>query len=317
MVRIGLVNNLRAGRNRRRVAKIRALLARYPEVRHVETERSRSSPGALAELTSSPIDLLILNGGDGTLQHALTELLSNAADIPWIAPLRGGSTNMAARDLGAHRDPVVGLERVLRAASDGHLDDLRVDRPVLRVASSVDTTAQYGMFFGAGMVRRAIELTHRFFPRGRGNGLFGARLVTSALIAKALTHPTRGILTPDKAEILIDGSPVSGGEFYLVVACSVQRLFMGMNPFWGDGSGDVRFTSLASRVQGLGTALPGILRGRPSRRVRMDDGYTSANAERVELRLDCGYTVDGEIFAPRCDERITITADRRVQFIRA
>ncbi|HEY5656636.1 MAG TPA: kinase, partial [Myxococcota bacterium] len=90
-----------------------------------------------------------------------------------------------------------------------------------------------------------------------------------------------------------------------------------INPFWGRGPGGVRFTAVASRVQRLGAAAPGILRGRPRAHVTAENGFTSANAERVELRLDSGFTVDGEIFPGQADERVTITADRRVTFVRA
>jgi diacylglycerol kinase family enzyme len=313
------VNNLRAGLSRRGVSKLLELLRRHPEVLHIETESSRALPEALGELARAQIDLLVLYGGDGTLQHALTEILSNGESdvIPWIAPLRGGRTNMTALDLGVRRDPIAALEHLLRAAADGSLHALCTERAVLRCSSSRGNPVQYGMFFGAGIIPRAIELTHRIFPTGRSQGVFGASLVTAALIAKTLTRPTQGILTPDKIQILIDGRPVPEGEFYLTIASSLRRLFMGINPFWGREPGDVRFTALASRVRRLSRAAPGILRGRPGAHVKAENGYTSANAERVELRLDCGFTVDGEIFPCQTDERVTITADRRVTFVRA
>jgi hypothetical protein len=318
-VRIGVVNNLRAGLSRRGVSRLLELLRGHPEVLHIETESSHALPEALGELARAEIDLLVLYGGDGTLQHALTEILSNGESdkIPWVAPLRGGRTNMTALDLGVRRDPIAALEHLLRAAADGSLHERRVERAVLRLSSSRGGPARYGMFFGAGMIRRAIELTHRLFPTGRSQGVFGASIVTAALIAKTLTRPTQGILTPDKIQILIDGRPVPEGEFYLTIASSLKRLFLGINPFWGRESGDVRFTALASRARRLGRAAPGILRGRPGARVTAENGYTSANAGRVELRLDCGFTVDGEIFPCQADERVTITADRRVTFVRA
>jgi diacylglycerol kinase (ATP) len=224
---------------------------------------------------------------------------------------------MTALDLGVRRDPVSGLESLLYTAREGRIEELRVERPVLRIASSRGGPDQYGMFFGVGMIRRAIDLTHRVFPTGRSQGVFGASLVTGALIAKALARPTRGILTPDKLQIAIDDRPVPDGEFYLAIASSLRRLFMGMNPFWGSGPGGVRFTAIASAAQGLGPKVLGILRGKPGRKVTQQNGFNSANADRVEIRLDCGYTVDGETFAPVADERVAVTADRRITFVRA
>jgi Diacylglycerol kinase catalytic domain len=318
-MRIAVLNNLRAGCNRRQVARLLALLERHPQVRHVETKSARALPEALSVLTRDGVDLLILNGGDGTLQHTLTTLLSDpsAEKLPWIAPLRGGRTNMTALDLGMRRDPIAALERILRAAAADRLHEHRIARPVLRVESSRAAACQYGMFFGAGMIRRAIELTHRIFPQGRSQGTFGAGLVTAALIAKTLARPTQGIMTPDKAQILVDERSVSDGEFYLIIASSLQRLFLRMNPFWGQEQEAVRFTSIASRAKSFAAAVPGVVRGRPGARFSAESGYVSANAARVELRLDCGFSVDGEDFAAQADERITISADRRIHFVGA
>jgi hypothetical protein len=46
-------------------------------------------------------------------------------------------------------------------------------------------------------------------------------------------------------------------------------------------------------------------------------GYTSRNVNEVELHLDCGLVLDGEMFAPEPGRVVRISADRRVQFIRA
>ena len=43
------------------------------------------------------------------------------------------------------------------------------------------------------------------------------------------------------------------------------------------------------------STIPGILRGKPNALVQPDNGYCSANSEKVELRLDCGFTIDGEM----------------------
>jgi diacylglycerol kinase (ATP) len=318
-VQIGLINNLRAGRSDKQVARILGLLDSYPNVLHVETDRAGALPDAIADLARRRIDLLVVNGGDGTLQHALTEILANEPfeKLPMIAPLRGGRTNMTALDLGAHRNPVKGLKAVLEAARAGRLNERTVHRPVLRIASDGGRRVQYGMFFGVGMIARAISLVHELFPPGRSQGSFGAGLVTMALVAKLSVRPHDGVLTPDKLQIRLDGEEVRSGEYYMSIATSLRRLFWGINPFWGRGPGGVRFTSIASDAKLWLRAAQGILRGVPRPVVNEENGYTSRNTERVELRLGCGFTIDGELFETHNDEVVTLSADHRVPFIRA
>jgi hypothetical protein len=318
-VRVGLLNNLRAGRSGPEVAKILRVLRDYPQVLHVETHSVRAVPEALASLARENVELLIVNGGDGTLQYALTRILTTGefGRIPMVAPLRGGRTNMSALDLGAHRNPVRGLQDLLDAVYSDDIESRIVPRPVLRVETLREPTVNYGFFFGAGMIHRAIALTHEKFPQGKSQGVFGAGLVTGGLILRAGTNRLDGVLTPDKALIELDGELIDHGEFTLIIASSLQRLFLRINPFWGQENAPVRFTAIASPSERTLRAAPGILRGKPPAHVTPETGFTSNNVGTAELRLNCGFTVDGEVVPPRSDEVVRITGDERVTFLRA
>jgi choline kinase len=320
-MRIGLLNNLRAGRSDAKVSRILRLLEDHPEVAHVETSSAGAVPDALAELADRNVDLLVVNGGDGTLQHALTEILGQRPfgdRVPMIAPLRGGRTNMTALDIGATRDPVRSVARLLDAAREQRLEDCIVERAVLRVEYGPHREARYGMFFGAGLIHRAIELVHRVFPQGRSQGVFGATVVTGALLGKrAMARDAGGILEPDKLQILLDDVALPQGEFTLAIASPLQRLFARMRPFWGEGPGAVRFTAIEAGARSLWRAAPGILAGRPGPAASEANGYTSRNTRCARMRLDCGFTVDGELIAPEPGRVVSITAADRIRFVRA
>jgi hypothetical protein len=177
----------------------------------------------------------------------------------------------------------------------------------------------YGMFFGGGMIYRAIELNHRLFKTdSRSQGVFGATLVTAGLVAQAcLGGAGSGILTPNKVQILLDGEPISNGEFLMVISTTLRRLFARMRPFWGTGLGGVRFTAISSDAPNVLGAFAGIMRGHPRAFVNEDSGYLSRNVKCAEMRFDCGFTVDGELVMPEPGCVATLTADDSVQFVRA
>jgi hypothetical protein len=318
-VQIGLINNLRAGRSNRLVSRMLGVLRDFPEVHHVETNQAGALPEAIAELAHRDVELVIVNGGDGTLQHTLTEILSSDefAQVPFVAPLRGGRTNMAAKDFGATRDPVKGMRAVAEAARSGRLHERFVHRPVLRVSFDRGRRVEYGMFFGVGVIHRAIKLVHDIFPQGRSQGSLGAGLVTTALIAKTALRPNQGVLQPDKVDLRIDGELVPAGEFRLAIATTLRKLFWNLDPFWDRGHGDVRTTCITSDAKNMALAATTGMWGRAPRFATPENGFFSQNADRLALRLSCGITIDGEIYPPRPDELFTLTSDRRVTFVRA
>jgi len=325
-LRIGVVNNLRAGKSQEQVSRMLGFLRSHPDVLHVETEHAGVMPEALADLARQECDLLVVNGGDGTLQYVLTEILGSGAfgdRVPLVAPLRAGRTNMSAMDLAADPDPLRGLQSLIECAQDGRIAERVEPRRVLRVSYGygIERAAQYGMFFGAGIIKRAIELNHRLFDKeGQRNlveGVPGATLVTAGLVGRMITGDHSGILTPDKVQIMLDGEEVANGEFHLVMASTLSRLFARMRPFWGQGPGGVRFTSMAAPCKSFGKAAVGVIRGKPAEWVNPENGYTSRNVERAELRMSCGFTVDGELWQPDPDRSIALSAETVVHFVRA
>jgi diacylglycerol kinase (ATP) len=321
-LRIGLLNNLRAGRNSDQVNRLLGFLRRHPDVVHVETTAAHAVPEALFELARREVDLLVINGGDGTLQFALTEILANLAfdgRVPMIAPLKGGRTNMTASDLGAERDPVKGFAALLDDVENGRIAERIVPRRVLRVRHGIEEQDQYGMFFGLGVIHRATKQHHNIFDKGSNDRIQGAltsSLITAGLMGKLVVGDTGGILSPDKVQVLIDGVPQESDQYYLLIASSLERLFSGMRPFWGEGEGGVRYTSIASDAHRIGRAIPGILRGKPRDYVREGNGFTSVNGKSIQLRLDCGFAVDGELFDPQPSRTVELSADKTIRFVR-
>jgi hypothetical protein len=319
MIRIGVLNNLRSGRGMSRVQEVLSLLRSEPDVLHLETDNSSLVPEALADFEKEGVELLVVNGGDGTLQHVLTALLApgNASEwIPRVAPIRGGRTNMSAIDLGSHRNPARGLAELIERARQGRLEEREVRRAVLRVDLGPEDGVHYGIFFGAGVLHRAVQLTPRYFPEGRAQGIFGAGAVTGTLLARTAFGQIGGVLAADKMQIAVDTEPAESFELRLAMATTAERLFLGMRPFWGTGPGEVRLTLLAADAHRLPRAAWGVLRGRPASWVGPETGYVSRNCERVDLRLDCGVTLDGELFDAVPGRSVELGSDRRVRFVR-
>jgi hypothetical protein len=187
---------------------------------------------------------------------------------------------------------------------------------VLRVDLGPEGGVQYGMCLGVGVVHRTVELKHRVLPENHFQGLLGAGAFAGALITRAAFGSTSGLLTPDHVAVRLDGQPVEWEEFLLVLATTLDRLLFRLRPFWGVETAPIRFTAIAAGAPRSSAATIRLLRGRPPFNGASDPGYLSRNVHQIELRLDCGLVMDGELFAPQPGRGVRIEANRRVRFVR-
>ena len=341
-MRLGLFRNCQAGHGRggfetrpSSLSALRQVLKDAPEVVHVTTRSSAEVPEALARLAQQGVTILAVDGGDGTLQHVLTEVLEHRVfePLPAIAPLPGGRTNMNAADIGSTGTPAAGLVALVRAMRTKALAQRVVQRPVLRVDSGPGTRPQYGMFFGAGMIQRALAFKHQLYPKRHLQGLFGAGLFLGGAFLRVASGSQRGIFAPDEIGLCTSGSEtqpylkameketrrdqLEKKPLQLMMATTLKRLLLRMCPFWGEEHAPLRFTAIAATAARSPVAVWKVLRGFPPPPSALDSGYCSHNVERLTMQMDCGFTIDGELFAPEPGRTLHLSTDHRLRFIRA
>ena len=316
-MRIGVLSNPQAGRNPSRMARLRTLCERQSDVVHIETGPQLGVEEAVTTLAGYDIEVLAVCGGDGTLQRALTALLSTPtfARLPLIAPLKGGRTNAGALDIGSHPNPLSALSRLMTAVRQGKLGQGLVERPVLRVELGPDEAVQYGFFFGVGVIYRTTELKHRLLPERYFQGPLASGAIIGLVALRALLGSSRGVLSRDRMDIRLDGRPLGSGSFLLAFATTLDSL-MRLRPFWGQEEAPIRCTAVAEGAPRRLLAPFRILQGRPPRPDGPLAGYVSHNVHQLQFRLDCGIVIDGELFGPKEGRVVRIAADRRLRFVR-
>ncbi len=262
---------------------------------------------AAADLGSD--DLLAVHGGDGTLQVILTALgrCVPVARWPTLALLPAGGTNMTAYDGGGRQrfgDALAGLEAMLR----GERPWWARQRPVIRVTDGDDV--HYGFFFGAGAVVRGIEFYQREIARGAIGDEFASG-VTLLRGAWGIARRDRRFIDASHAAFELDGQTVDE-ELLMFFATTLDRMFMGIRPFWGDGSGGMHTTWIRADVQHFFWRLPRLLRRGGG--LTSAQGYNSRDLDALTLRLNGPYTLDGELF-PAPVTTVAIQAEGPVRLL--
>jgi diacylglycerol kinase family enzyme len=118
-VRVALLSNPKSTGNVAQLPRVRAYCAEHPDIFHYEVEAVDQIGEALRTIARVKPAVLVINGGDGTVQAALTELYNGGHfgdNPPPVAVLPNGKTNLIALDLGAHGNVLQSLERLVELA---------------------------------------------------------------------------------------------------------------------------------------------------------------------------------------------------------
>jgi diacylglycerol kinase (ATP) len=315
---IGLLTNPHSRRNRTRLPAVNAIVANQPNILHRITERPQQITDALREFAAQGVQVLAINGGDGTTAQVFTALLEGGTfnPLPAVILLPGGTTNVNANDVGLRGRLDVAVERMARwARGDGGAMQRRL-RHILRVTGATHGEPLCGMFFGAGSIIRGIEYCQeQFHARGVGNSI-GPGLAMARVVWGMFRNDPR-FAAPTAMRVAIDHSDEAPPrDLLLMMITTLDHLILGMRPYWGRERAPLHCTWIEHPAQRLLRLMPAVLRGKPGARATPERGYFSHNAREIRLGLDGTFTLDGDMHPVSTETGpLVISAGGKLEFL--
>jgi diacylglycerol kinase family enzyme len=304
--RIGVIVNPLSGGNVSGLGKVRTVIADYPAVFSRDVQTPEDISAALADFARNRVNLLAVNGGDGTVQAVLTHLFHHKPfkTLPMLAVLQSGTTSMTARDVGFSGSRVKSLRKLFKWGTTAEGEPQEIQRPVLKVEAP-GHPARYGMFFGAAAIYQGIQYFHSKLNTKGLKGEIGPGLTILRFLWAALSQRSN-FIPPVPIAVELDDQPPRQFDSFVVLVSTLERLFLGLYPYWGSESGPLHYTALRAQPQNLLRALPSILRGRQSSYATPQNGFYSHNAHEIKLNLDSGFTLDGQLYTPETRQEPTV-----------
>jgi len=305
---IGVVSNPRARKNvtnPNRVERLRQILGREAVFRTTQTPEEISD--AAREFRREEIDILVIDGGDGTLHHTLSAFIPiyNGMDLPPIVLLRGGTMNTIANSLGIKGLSEAILQRILSAIKG------RVPFEIVR-ANALQVNDRYGFIFGLGF---PVNLLKAYY-RGEGRGKWKSIGVLLKILFSSLKKGggDSNFFRPFKADIWLNGERLPIGRYTAILGSTVKEVGLGFKPTRRAGEREGFFQILCCEMgpKRMGLTALKILLGMELRDSKLFDRMATRSVITLEKPVD--MQMDGEIF--RDQKEIRLHVGPAIRFIR-
>jgi len=319
MTSVALLSNPKSTGNRAILPRVRAYCAAHPDIFHYEVEHVDQIGEALRSIACVAPKVLVINGGDGTVQAALTELHLGhyfGASPPPVAVLPNGKTNLIALDLGAHGDPLAALERIVDLAKSDMAPHI-VGRELISLTTG-QSRPVLGMFLGgAGLADTILYCRDKIYPLGLPNGI--SHVIAAFAVLFSLLFGIRGRFLPPRPSPISVSVMREGelkGRFALLIVTTLEKLLLGGKAAVGNGvQGQLKLMAVDQSPLALARAIAASILGRLG-----DQHMTGVHVERGDtIRIEgdrSSVILDGEIFVAKAGRPIVLTTTPPVPFLR-
>jgi len=316
--RIALLSNPKSTGNIAQLSRIREYCADHPDIFHYEVERAEQIGDGMRTIARVRPKMLIINGGDGTVQAALTEIHNGGHfedEPPPVAVLPNGKTNLIAIDLGSHGDPIHALERLVHLAQSD-LSPHIVARELIALRCDPTSHPVIGMFLGgAGLADTMLYCRDKIYPLGLPNGMAHA-LTAVALLARMFLRLKSSFLPPEPTLLQVSLRPEDriSGRFALFAVTTLEKMLLA-SELSGSGRGRLKLVAVEERPFSLLRAFLANLLGELGR--NRFPGVHIEESDEISIEgEDTNLILDGEMFRTRIGQPIVLSPAQPLSFVR-
>ncbi len=313
MTRIGVISNPRSHASN--AGQLADFARHFPKVRFAAPQSRAELQSVLADFARQQVSVIAVDGGDGTVRAVITDL-PNAypGDWPDLALLASGKTNVIAADLGSVGRGDRELRRLLAAIGDGTARR-RTTRPALEAAwGAAPDEVVRGFLFGAAAFSYGTILANKILhPAGIVRGPSVAVSIAEVLRRTLFGAERRHLAQGEMMHIAADGDDRGEGRRFILLATTLNRLMLGLWPFWGEGDAPIHWLDVSAPPQRLLRGIAAAARGRP-RPWMAAAGWGSGRAQGLDLGFDHPFIVDGDIY-PAVSGNLRLSVTRPIGFL--
>ncbi len=286
--KVGIIRNPRSRLNRQTP---RPLDLANADIVKREPETREDLALALGDFARMGVDLIVIDGGDGTVRDVLTAAARiYRGRLPRVALLPSGKTNALALDLGIPTSWT--LQDVVRAYRAGTLS-ARSPITVARLGKA--DTEVHGFLFGSGAFARATALAQGVHRKGWFNGPAIALAMASAITQTILGGKDNRWRRGEQVRFSLDGKDFSSRDLFLLLGTTLERMPLGLKPM-GPVRPGLKLLAVEAPPRRVLRNLVPLLTGKSTRRMA-DAGFVHHEVDRLYLSMRGAFILDGERYS--------------------
>ncbi len=237
------------------------------------------------------IDILAINGGDGSNSLVLTALIDEYGEqaLPKIALLRGGTMNIAANSCGIRGTSAGLMMNLVKKHREG-VPFETTWRDTLKIEN------RYGFVFGNGFIQAFLDV---LYAGGNKNPWTTSKLAARAVISSMTGGKLAERMFPRvEARVVVDGEELPVSSFSAMAAATVEQIGLNFKPFHRaqEKAKSFHLLGIFQSPFTLVGALPRVYAGRKVSEKKIFQ--TVASEVVFHSDTDLTYTLDGEVYTP-------------------
>ena len=221
---IGVIHNPFARGNMRRpgvIKKIRDLVDDVGEL--WETRNVNELPRVAEDFLRKKLDILAVNGGDGTLHIVLSAFVKVYGDhpLPKVMSLRGGTMNTMSNSLGIKGRTVA----IMKAA----VEKYRRAEPMKEMKQNLlKINDKFGFMSGAGLVSNLLD---DYYSAPVPGPMKAVKIMFQGIGSAMVGGPySKMLLKPAPIRLHIDGKQLPQESYSGILGCTIKQIGLGIQP---------------------------------------------------------------------------------------
>jgi hypothetical protein len=299
---------------------VRTYCAKNPDIFHYEVEEMDQIAKALEMIARVKPKVLVINGGDGTVQSALTELYHGGhfeGTPPPVAVLPNGKTNLIALDLGVEGDPLEALAQIMEAAK-GDLSEHIIVRELIALSDdSEGARPVLGMFLGgAGLAETILYCRHKIYPLGLPNGL--SHFLTAIAVIFSTFVGVKASFLPARSKPVSISFIRNGelqGTFAVLIVTTLEKLLLGGQAGNSKQRGLMKFLAVDQAPMAMLKMMAASLRGKLGQTAMTGVHFQQGDFIRIDSEQS-SVVLDGEVFEAYLGSPIVLRSTPPVSFLK-